>query len=228
MTSQRSFRLGGVRLDACSAADVAVRAAAWARARDGRTRTICFVNAGSIFTAGRDELFRGALNRSDLSVSSTRTIAWLGRRLTGAVCDPVGAASLMHALLTHPEFTDLTHLVLGTSQDTLDRLVFRYNLGGLRGPARIVGTHLAGPGEVTSQNEAALLTRLAETRPDILWVCLEPRRQEIWIEGAHERLGVPLVAVVGPAAEILSGDRKQPSWWFQRAGLEGALSPGKE
>jgi len=216
-----SFHVGGVRLDAARESDLVERVAAWARARgDGRPRTVCFVNAFSIVSAAKDEPFRQAINRSDLSVVDGVPVAWVGRRLVGGPCDRLSGPDLMHRLLSDVRFADIRHFVLGGEQGALDRLEFRYSLGGTQTPRRIVGTYSPPFRPMTSAEESALVQRLDALKPDVVWVCFGTARQEKWMAATRHRVNAGVLAGVGAAVDFLSGNKSRAPRWMQRLGLE--------
>ena len=64
------------------------------------------------------------------------------------------------------------------------------------------------------------MERIAALRPDIIWVCLGTARQEKWMAGMRDRLGVPVLAGVGAAVDFLSGTKSRAPHWMQNMGLE--------
>src|SRR5262245_46678793 len=132
--SRRSYEIARVRVDATSGDDTIHRVASWCREHDGRTRTVCFVNAYSIATASRDRALLEAINDADLSVPDGAPVAWIGRRLAARTCERMSGPDLMHHLLSDQEYGDIRHFVLGGDDASLNRLEFRYNRGGTRSP----------------------------------------------------------------------------------------------
>lgn len=220
MTAPSSFHLAGIRLDAATAADIIARVASFCRLRDGRTRSVCFVNAFSIVSAQEDPEFAKAINESDLSVIDGVPVAWVGRRLTREACERLSGPDLMHLMLSEPAYADLRHFVYGGSEETLRRLEFRYSRGGTQNPRRIVGAWSPPFRELTPQEETALMTTLSALKPDIMWVCLGTARQEKWMAAMKDKLGVPVLAGVGAAVDFLSGNKSRAPRWMQNIGLE--------
>ncbi|HKY32141.1 MAG TPA: WecB/TagA/CpsF family glycosyltransferase [Candidatus Polarisedimenticolia bacterium] len=216
----KSFQIAGATLDALSAGLVFERLVLWRGSVIKRPRTICFVNAFSIVTAAKDPEFLKAINSSDLAVLDGAPLAWMGRLMTGMPCDRLSGPDFMHALLTRPEYSGLRHFVLGGSQAALDRLEFKYNRGGTASPRKVVGTWSPPFRELTPEEERGFVDRMAELRPDVLWVCLGTARQEKWMARMREILDVPVMAGVGAAVDFLSGNKPRAPRWMQSAGLE--------
>ncbi|HET9480602.1 MAG TPA: WecB/TagA/CpsF family glycosyltransferase, partial [Candidatus Polarisedimenticolia bacterium] len=199
---------------------VPAQVSAWSVPGHLGPRIVCFVNAWSIVSAQRDADFRSAINDSHLSVVDGVPVAWLGRLLTGSACDRLSGPDLMHLLLTSPAHAELRHFVYGGSQDSLDRLEFRYNRGGVSGPRRIVGTYSPPFRALTPEEEQAFIDRISALRPNLLWVCLGTASQEKWMARMRTRLDVPVMLGVGAAVDFLSGAKPRAPRWLQRAGLE--------
>lgn len=214
------FRIAGIRLDALLADEVAAQVASFGRLRDGRTRTVCFVNAYSIVSARDDAAFSRAIDDADLSVIDGVPVAWVGRWLSGARCERLSGPDLMHLLLSGTSYADLRHFVYGGDEETLSRLEFRYSRGGTQNPRRIVGTWSPPFRDLTETEERTLLARLDSLQPDILWVCLGTGRQEKWMAAMKDRLRVPVLAGVGAAVDFLSGNKSRAPRWMQNLGLE--------
>ena len=69
------------------------------------------------------------------------------------------------------------------------------------------------------------------SRPDIVWVGLGTRRQELWMADNLHKLQVPVMIGVGAAFDFISGRKRQAPYWMQRGGLEWffrlAQEPGR-
>ena len=214
------FQIAGIRLDAATTSTIIERVAAYGRLHDGRTRTVCLVNAFSIVSARRDPEFARAINGSELSVVDGVPVAWVGRLLTRRACERLSGPDLMHVLLSEPAYADLRHFVYGGNEEALTRLAFRYSRGGTQHPRRIVGTWSPPFRDLTPGEEESLIARIRTLTPDIVWVCLGTARQEKWMAAMKDRLGVPVMAGVGAAVDFLSGSKSRAPIWMQNVGLE--------
>lgn len=76
-------------------------------------------------------------------------------------------------------------------------------------------------GYLDAAGEAALLDRLDELRPDILWVGLGvPREQEFVVRNLPRLSSVKVVKTSGGLFNFFSGSRSRAPQWMQDAGLE--------
>jgi exopolysaccharide biosynthesis WecB/TagA/CpsF family protein len=66
----------------------------------------------------------------------------------------------------------------------------------------------------------AVVNRINEVAPDLVWVGLSTPKQERWMAAHHGRLRAPAVLGVGAAFDIHAGTLQQAPIWVQRQGLE--------
>jgi N-acetylglucosaminyldiphosphoundecaprenol N-acetyl-beta-D-mannosaminyltransferase len=71
----------------------------------------------------------------------------------------------------------------------------------------------------TSEEKAALITRIAQSGARILFVGLGCPRQEVFAFEYHQQLRMPVLAV-GAAFDYHSGSLREPPAWVQRFGLQ--------
>ena len=91
---------------------------------------------------------------------------------------------------------------------------------GLR--ERYPGLVIAGAenGFFDSRDEDALIARISDASPDLLLVCLGSPRQELWMHRCAPRLRVGLMAGLGGALDVFSGDVPRAPMFWRKIGLE--------
>ena len=67
---------------------------------------------------------------------------------------------------------------------------------------------------------AAMVSAINETRPDVLWVGMTAPKQEKWIYQNRDKLKVPLIAAIGAVFDFYAGTKIRSSDFWQRLGLE--------
>ena len=188
-----------------------------------------------------------ALDRMDVRrgayvVTPNTEIALLARK------DPTLRAALAEAALSLPDGAGLllASRILGTpipqriaGIDFVSALLERmagqrrsvFLLGARAGVAARAGEALrrACPGLVIegtengffeTKDEAAILARINASSPDLLLVCLGTPRQELWMHQNAPLLKVGLMAGLGGALDVFSGDvERAPESWREH-GLE--------
>jgi N-acetylglucosaminyldiphosphoundecaprenol N-acetyl-beta-D-mannosaminyltransferase len=85
---------------------------------------------------------------------------------------------------------------------------------------RIAGAYSPPFRSLTSSEEVAIIKRINEARPDILWVALGMPKQDIWIHDRLDRLKVPVAIGVGAAFAFVAGTVPRCPEWIGNAGFE--------
>lgn len=111
--------------------------------------------------------------------------------------------------------------LLGAAPGVADRAAA--NLRARYPGLRVVGVESPPFREPTASEEAALIARIREARPDILIVCLGQPKGERWIARHVEALGVPLCIQLGASVDFAAGRVRRAPRWMQAAGLEWAF-----
>jgi N-acetylglucosaminyldiphosphoundecaprenol N-acetyl-beta-D-mannosaminyltransferase len=99
----------------------------------------------------------------------------------------------------------------GVTEEAAETLARRFP--GLK----IVGT---GHGYFKPQEEPAVIHRIRQRRPSLLFVGMGMPAQEKWIAANLNALSVPVVMGVGGSFDVLSGRLKRAPSWMRRFGIE--------
>jgi len=73
---------------------------------------------------------------------------------------------------------------------------------------------------LTEAEDAAVVERINELRPDLVWVGLSTPKQERWMDAHMGRLEASVLLGVGAAFDIHAGTLPQAPRWMQANGLE--------
>jgi N-acetylglucosaminyldiphosphoundecaprenol N-acetyl-beta-D-mannosaminyltransferase len=133
-------------------------------------------------------------------------------------------------------------LMLETCQAGLERGYRHLLFGGAEGVAaalaealrarfpglQIVGTHTPPFRDLTEAEDRAVVDRINDAGPDIVWVGLSTPKQERWMAAHLGRIQAPVMIGVGAAFDFLSGRKPQAPRWMQRSGLEWLFRLGTE
>lgn len=85
---------------------------------------------------------------------------------------------------------------------------------------RFSGLIIAGVHDGYFDDDEAVIADINEKTPDFLIVCLGFPRQELWAAKYAERLNTGIIACLGGALDVLSGETVRAPKWMQKAGLE--------
>jgi len=73
---------------------------------------------------------------------------------------------------------------------------------------------------MTQEEDRAIIDRINDARPDVLWVALGLPKQDIWIHDRLSRLKVPVAVGVGAAFAFVAGTVPRCPEWIGHAGFE--------
>jgi N-acetylglucosaminyldiphosphoundecaprenol N-acetyl-beta-D-mannosaminyltransferase len=169
----------------------------------------------SIVRARDDAEYQEIVRAADLVTADGRGVVWMARVLGLPMRERVSGVDLVERICRR----------------AVDRHYSAYLLGAMPGvaeeaaqalSARCPGLRIAGTdhGYFSDDEEAGVVRRIAEARPDILFVALGAPRQEKWIRRHIAELQVPVAIGVGGAFDVLAGRVPRAPAWMQRAGLE--------
>ena len=74
--------------------------------------------------------------------------------------------------------------------------------------------------DLTEEEDEALVDRVNDSAPDVMWVGLGTPKQERWMHEHRTRLRIPVLLGVGAAFDLNSGRLRQAPEWMRENGLE--------
>lgn len=180
---------------------------------------VCVVATHALMVARDEPEMRAALLGSTLVVPDGMPIVWAANWLGEDLRDRVYGPDLMHRY--NARCAKQGHRVWlygGHDQRWLAEL-----MSSMR--RRNPGMNIVGGSErprrpPTGEEEDALVERINEARPDVLWVGTGAPSQEKWMARMRPRLDVPVMCGVGAAFDFHAGRVSQAPAWMQKRGLE--------
>lgn len=198
-----------------------------ALAEGEKARMVATANAQFAQIARIDRRFRAVLQQAEIVVADGMSIvaaSWfLGRPLP----ERIAGVDLVVELCREAAHTQLSVYFLGGSpcaaKKAADNLRARFAL------LNVAGTDCPQFGFENDPTEsAAVVRRISEAAPDILFVGLGAPKQEFWMERHRNELPVKVMVGVGGSFEMLSGMKARAPQWMQKAGLEWLFRLGAE
>lgn len=190
-----------------------------ADALESRTKGyVCVTGVHGVSEAQVDPAFRQILNRSFLNTPDGMPMVWMGKlqgvREMGRVYGP----DLMLRVCELSRRRGYTHFFYGgapgVAEQLRDRLQQRFP--GLK----VVGTDTPPFRPLTDEESTALIQRVSQLKPDMIWVGLSTPKQEKFMAQYFQRLDATLFFGVGAAFDFHAGRVRQAPRWMQRSGLE--------
>lgn len=172
-----------------------------------RGRWIVVADMHAVVEAHQRVEFRRMLDQADLIVPDgiglVRVAQWKGVPLRARVA----GTDLMKVFFTGTKDMGFSHYFMGDTEETLRLL--RTNLERNYPGFKIAGTCSPPFRSLTPDEDDAIVQRINDANPDVLWVGLGLPKQEHWIFEHRHRLNVPLVLGVGAAFKFLAGTVKR-------------------
>lgn len=191
--------------------------------REDRPHMIVTTDATGFMRAQDDPEFRDIVNQADLVTPDGAGVVLAARLLNIPVearcsgCDMVAGLCRVAAGLGRSVY------LLGAGPGVAERAAEKLTE---QTPGLVVaGAH---DGYFSEEEEPAIVEEIKRARPGVLFVALGIPRQEKWIRGHLEELGVPVCVGVGGSFDVISGLKRRAPVWMQRAGLEWVFRVAQE
>lgn len=184
------------------------------------------VNLDFLVRARTDSRVRAIFERSDLNVPDGTPVVWLGRLLGKRIPGRIAGADLVPAVVARLAASGGRVFLLGGEGGVAEKAAAR--LVEQHPNLVVAGTYQPPRSAVEDMDNAAILTRLAESRADVLLVALGHPKQERWIEMHRSELPVSVAIGVGCVLDLIAGHSRRAPRWMQATGLEWAYRLGQE
>jgi len=159
--------------------------------------------------------FMRVLATADLIVPDGVGAVWAAARVGQPVKERVAGIDLMHELLREGDRRGWSAYLLGSTDEVVraayEKLVRQYP------GVRFVGCR---NGFFTEAEDEAVVARIRELAPDLLFVARSMSTQEPWIAKYEKQLGATVMMGVGGSFDVISGKLKRAPALFRKLRLE--------
>jgi N-acetylglucosaminyldiphosphoundecaprenol N-acetyl-beta-D-mannosaminyltransferase len=179
---------------------------------------VCVTGVHGIMEAQSDEQFRKILNSSFLTTPDGMPTVWLGRLNGFKGMTRVYGPDYMLRLCERSVAKGYRHFFYGGKEGVADELkaALTKKFPGLQ----VVGTYCPPFRSLTAEEETNLKAQLEALKPDVLWCGLSTPKQERFMYAYANKLPVNLMAGVGAAFDLLSGNLDEAPNWMKKMGLQ--------
>jgi N-acetylglucosaminyldiphosphoundecaprenol N-acetyl-beta-D-mannosaminyltransferase len=187
--------------------------------RSGERGYVCVAPVHSLIVAQDDPEMLAALRGATMVVPDGMPVVWAANLLGENLRDRVYGPELM--LRYSDRCAARGHRVWlhgARDQGTLVQLTetMRRRHPGIR----IVGAYAPPFRALTAEEEDAIVRRINEAEPDVIWVGLGVPRQEKWMARMRASIEAPVMCGVGAAFDFHAGRVSMAPPWMQKRGLE--------
>lgn len=193
---------------------------------DGEQHYVCVTGVHGVMESQHDPELRRIHNASGLTTPDGMPLVWAGHRAGATDMRRVYGPDLMLALCERAAARGWRSFFYGGKTGVPEKLAQRLKA---RFPdLEVVGAYSPPFRPLTVAEDEALVRRLDEAAPDLLWVGLSTPKQERWMAAHAGRVHAPVLLGVGAAFDIHAGTLAQAPSWMQRSGLEWAYRLARE
>lgn len=185
----------------------------WIKNESQKSHWVVVTGMHGIVESYKNPEFKKMLNSADLFLPDGISLVWLGRLKGFDIKKRVSGADLMKEWLLFSKDKGYKNFFYGDMEDTLRAL--SANFPGIK------SDYYSPPfRNLTPEEDAKIIEKINQAKPDILWVGLGLPKQEKWVFEHREKLNVPVIIGVGAAFKFLSGKVKRAPAWVGNFGFE--------
>jgi N-acetylglucosaminyldiphosphoundecaprenol N-acetyl-beta-D-mannosaminyltransferase len=184
----------------------------------GERHFVSTCTAHTLVECQRNPALRERINGAALAVPDGMPLVWLARKHGYPDVSRVYGPDLLLAVCEAGLPLGLRHFFYGGAPGVPERLAAR--LQQHFPSLSVVGCISPPYGELTTEEDAALVEQINAVAPDIVWVGLGTPKQDFWSADHVGRLTASALIGVGAAFDFHSGRVRQAPPWVQRSGLE--------
>jgi N-acetylglucosaminyldiphosphoundecaprenol N-acetyl-beta-D-mannosaminyltransferase len=225
-------RLFGFEVDALCMREAVAKVLDWAAERDGVCRFIVTPNADHAVLFQENEKLRQAYAAASLVLVDGMPLLVAAKLLRRGVPERVPGSDLVPALFAasseRPKSQrSLRVYLLGAAAGVAERAAARIHATWTG--VEVVGCYSPPFGfERDPAENEAILTRVAQSKCDVLIVGLGAPKQELWVLKHQARIAAPVALCVGATIDFLAGEKARAPRWMRRVGLEWVHRLGSE
>ena len=221
-----STKIGGVRFDNVSMQEAVDEVVRLAR-KSSLPNLVCTANLDHLERVASDREFRAIYETASLVVADGMPIVWLSRLAGMPLKERVAGSDLFIELARASHETGLRLYLLGGQPGSADTAI---SVLCERFPRLQIAGSYCPPIETfgTPDEDARIIKRVRDSKPDILLVGLGSPKQEKWIDRHKSQLNVPVSIGVGASFDMAAGKVQRAPMWVRRSGLEWVFRLAQE
>lgn len=181
-------------------------------------RYVCVTGVHGVVEGLSDPDIRRLHNDAALCVPDGMPLSWVGWLHGRRKMDRVYGPDLMLSLLERSISCGYSHFFYGGKEGVADLL--RERMTARFAGLRVAGTWSPPFRDLTQEEEDALVRRINELEPDLMWLGISTPRQEALMARLQLKARVKVMIGVGAAFDIHAGLLRQAPRWMMRCGLE--------
>ena len=184
---------------------------------DLRGKYICVSNVHTTVMSYENEEYRKIQNGAAMALPDGAPLSSYSRRKGYKQAQRVTGPDLMLELFAISKEKGYRHYFYGATEETLQSMkeVLERDYPGIQ----IAGMYAPPFRALTPQEDAQIVAKINESRPDFIWIGLGAPKQEEWMYQHMGQLQGVLIGV-GAGFDYLAGYIKRAPRWMQRMSFE--------
>lgn len=179
--------------------------------------TFACANPHSLVCARSDAEFRAALQDCSAVVADGIGVKFAARLINADVGPRITGTDFFLGMMSRLNNKGGRALFFGSTDAVLTRIVARARL---EFPNVLVDVISPPFGAWDAAVNQQLIERIAQSRPDVLWVGMTAPKQEKWVHAQRGLLHVPVIGSIGAVFDFYAGSVARAPEWMCRLGLE--------
>jgi N-acetylglucosaminyldiphosphoundecaprenol N-acetyl-beta-D-mannosaminyltransferase len=182
-----------------------------------RPHYVVTANVDFLAQARADVELRRILLDAHLVLCDGTPVIWASRLLGNPLPERVAGSDLVPQLIRIASEKNLRLFFLGGTPDSMKRAIEKVKT---EYPSLQIDGYSPPFNQLLEMDHGEIRRRIAEAKPDMLFVSFGCPKQEKWIAMHYQSLGVPVAIGVGGTIDFLAGQLKRAPVWMQRSGTE--------
>lgn len=178
---------------------------------------MCVSNVHTTVTSYEEADYRAVQNGGIMAIPDGGPLSSVGRKRGYEKMERTTGPSYMGEILKISAEKGYRHYFYGSTEETLEKLykALTENYPGIQ----IAGMYSPPFRPTTQEEDAAVVKRINETKPDFVWVGLGAPKQEKWM-AAHQGVIEGFMVGVGAGFDYFAGNIERAPEWMQKWNLE--------
>jgi len=176
------------------------------------------LGVAGIMEARRNQKMQRILNESVLNTPDGMPLVWLGKLFGYQNIERVYGPDLLRDVCAYSASRGWKHFFYGAAPGIVEKL--KEELEKKNPGIQIAGIYCPPFRPLTPEEEAGLIARVAETKPDIFWIGISTPKQLYFMDQMRDKLDCKIICPVGYAFDVNAGVQEDAPDWAKYSGFQ--------
>ncbi|MEI8206798.1 MAG: WecB/TagA/CpsF family glycosyltransferase [Kiritimatiellales bacterium] len=176
------------------------------------------LGVAGIMEARRNPKMQRILNESVLNTPDGMPLVWLGKLFGYQNIERVYGPDLLRDVCAYSASKGWKHFFYGAAPGIVEKL--KVELERKHPEIQIVGIYCPPFRPLTPEEEAHLVARVAEAKPDIFWIGISTPKQLYFMDQMRDKLDCKIICPVGYAFDVNAGVQEDAPDWAKYSGFQ--------